>query len=223
LSQKSRLANTLSIAVYKDRVALAAALLCSDPAGASSGPEPREDAEARSDAVQCAVCLHSHARAIISDCAEPLAAEWKLSEPQHGKVLQAFESVVGGTGPPPLTSAAPVPTYPPRPEVETYAQSVHLFLAAIAQGMPAAGAMEAFGTLGRGSFSHEDKCFYPENSSLSPIADHIGLLSTARRLVVGGCEGEGDTTIFLLAGAVAAIVSDRALRASRADGPRRRK
>jgi alcohol dehydrogenase/propanol-preferring alcohol dehydrogenase len=38
------------------------------------------------------------------------------------------------------------------------------------------------------------------------------LLSTARRLVVSGCEGEGDTTIFLLAGAVAAIVSDKAPR-----------
>ena len=72
--------------------------------------------------------------------------------------------------------------------------------------------MEAFGTLGRGSFSHDDKCFYPESAALGPIADRIGLLSTARRLVVSGCEGEGDTTIFLLAGAVAAIVSDKAPR-----------
>jgi hypothetical protein len=67
--------------------------------------------------------------------------------------------------------------------------------------------MAAFGTLGRGSFSHDDKCPYPESTALGPIADRIGLLSTARRLVVRGCEGEGDTTIFLLAGAVAAIVS----------------
>jgi hypothetical protein len=107
--------------------------------------------------------------------------------------------------------------------VEIYAQSVHLFLAAIAQGIPAAGALEAFCTLGRGSFSHDDKCFYPESASLGPIADRIGLLSTARRLVVSGCEGEGDTTIFMLAGAVAAIASDRALCATWADGPRRRK
>jgi hypothetical protein len=76
-------------------------------------------------------------------------------------VRQVFESVVGGTGLHSLTPAAPVPTSPPRPEVEIFAQSVHLFLAAIAQGMPAAGAMEAFGTLGRGRFSHDDKCFYP--------------------------------------------------------------
>jgi hypothetical protein len=49
------------------------------------------------------------------------------------------------------------------------------------------------------------------------------LLSTARRLVVSGCMGGGDTTIFLLAGAVAAIVSDKALRAAWAVGPRRRR
>jgi hypothetical protein len=102
-----------------------------------------------------------------------------------------------------------------RPYVPTSARGgdlrVHLFLAAIAQGLPAAGAMEAFGTLGRGSFSHDDKCFYPESAALGPIADRIGLLSTARRLVVSGCEGEGDITIFLLAGAVAAIVSDKSL------------
>jgi hypothetical protein len=80
----------------------------------------------------------------------------------------------------------------------------------IAQGLPAAGAMEAFGTLGRGSFSHDDKCFYPQSAALGPIADRIGLLFTARRLVVRG----EDTTVFLLAGAVAAIVSDKALRAA---------
>jgi hypothetical protein len=107
--------------------------------------------------------------------------------------------------------------------VETFAQSVHLFLAAIAQGIPAAGAMEAFGTLGGGSFSHDDKCFYPESASLDPIADRIGLLSTAQRLLVSSCGEERDTTIFLLAGAVAAIASDMVLRAAWADGPRRRK
>jgi hypothetical protein len=143
LSQKSRLANTLSIAVNEVRMALAAAVLFLDSPGATSGPEPREDAKARSEAVR-------HARLIISDCPEPLAAEWKLSERQIRKVRQAIESVVGGSGPPPLTSAASVPRSPPRPELETYAQSVHLFLAAITQGMPAAATMEAFGTLGRG-------------------------------------------------------------------------
>jgi hypothetical protein len=155
LSQKSRLANALSIAVNEVRVALAAALLCSD---LPAEPEPCEDVESRAEAVRRALRLYSHARAIISDCTEPLAVEWKLSEPQIGKV-RPFESVVGGTGSHPPIPPAPVPTSPPRPEEETFAQSVHLFLAAIAQGLPAAGAMEAFGTLGRGSFSHDDKCF----------------------------------------------------------------
>jgi hypothetical protein len=92
------------------------------------------------------------------------------------------------------------------------------------QGMPAAGAMAAFSTLGKGSFSHDDKYFYLESISLGPIADRIGFLSTARRLVVSSCEGGGETTIFLLAGAVAAVasLSDKALRAAWTDGPRRR-
>jgi VIT1/CCC1 family predicted Fe2+/Mn2+ transporter len=126
LSQKSRLANALSIAVNEVRVALAAALLCTDLPGASAESETNEDAESRAEAVRCALRLYSHALAIISDCAEPLAVEWKLSEPQIGKVRQAFESVVGGTGSHPPIPTAPVPTSPPRPEVETFAQSVHL-------------------------------------------------------------------------------------------------
>jgi hypothetical protein len=91
LSQKSRHANTLSIADNEVRVALAAALLCTDLPGASSSEsEPHEDAESRAKAVRLALRLYSHARAIILDCAEPLALEWKLSEPQIGKVRQAF-------------------------------------------------------------------------------------------------------------------------------------
>jgi hypothetical protein len=146
--------NALSIAINEVRVALAAAPLCTDPPDTSAEPEPCEDVESRAEAAWRVLRLYSHARAIISDCTEPLAAEWKLSESQIGKVRQAFESVVGGTGTHPPIPPAPVPTSPPRSEEETFAQSVHLFLAAIAQGLPAAGAMAAFGTLGRGSFSH---------------------------------------------------------------------
>ena len=97
-------------------MALAAALLCTEQPGAASRFEPREDAEARSDsseAVQRALCLSSHARAIVTDCAEPLAAEWKLSESQLGKVLQACESVVRGEGSSLRTPVAPVPTSSP--------------------------------------------------------------------------------------------------------------
>jgi hypothetical protein len=92
LSEKSLLANALSIAVIEERVALAAALLCTDPPDASAESEPCEDVESRAEAVRRALRLYSHARAIISDCTEQLAAEWKLSEPQIGQVLQAFES-----------------------------------------------------------------------------------------------------------------------------------
>jgi hypothetical protein len=124
-------------------------------------------------------------------------------------------------GPSSRTPTASVPTSSPRPEEEIYAQSVHLFLAAIAQGMPASAAMKGFGTLGRGSFSHDDKCVFPENAALGLTADRIGHLSAARQLVVSSYEGEGDTTIFLLSSAVAAIASDRALCAPWADRSRR--
>jgi hypothetical protein len=107
-SQKSRLANTVSIAVNEVRMSLAAALLCSVSHGPTSEPEPHEDAESRSEAVRSALRLHLHARAIISDCVEPLAVGWKLSEPQLGKVRQAFESVLRGTGP---HSRTPRPPY----------------------------------------------------------------------------------------------------------------
>jgi hypothetical protein len=78
LSHKSRLANALSIAINEVRVALAAALLCTDLPDAAAEPEPCEDVESRAEAVRRALRLYSHARAIISDCTEPLAVEWKL-------------------------------------------------------------------------------------------------------------------------------------------------
>jgi hypothetical protein len=109
LSQKSRLANALSIAVNKVRVALAAALLCTDLPDASAEPEPCEDVESCAEAVRRALRLYSHARTIISDCMEPLAVEWKLSEPQICKVRQAFESVVGGDW---LAPAYPAGSHP---------------------------------------------------------------------------------------------------------------
>jgi hypothetical protein len=90
LSQKSGLANALSIVVNEVRVALAVALLCTDLPDAPAEPEPCEDMESRAEAVRRALRLYSHARAIISDCMEPLAVEWKVSEPEIGKVRQAF-------------------------------------------------------------------------------------------------------------------------------------
>ncbi len=47
-------------------------------------------------------------------------------------------------------------------------------------------------------------------------------LSAARKLRVSGCEGEGDTTLFLVAGDVAAIGGDRALLPQWAEAARRK-
>jgi hypothetical protein len=92
----------------------------------------RDDEATRLDTIQRAFRLHSPARAVITDCAGPLAAEWHKSEAQINKVLDALGSVVGGAGPAPSPAPAQVPTSPPRPLVQSYVQSVHLFLAAVA-------------------------------------------------------------------------------------------
>jgi hypothetical protein len=92
-----------------------------------------------------------------------------MSAGQIQKVLEAFGSVVGGFR---LTSSpapAPVPTSPPRLLIEDYGQTVHLFLAAVAQGMAVADALAEFAQ----DFSHDDKCFFPENAVLGPVADRI--------------------------------------------------
>ncbi len=89
-----------------------------------------------------------------------------------------------------------MPTSPPRPLVQGYGQSVHLFLAAVAQGMSLAAALVAFAHVGRGYFSHDGKCFFPENAVLGPVADRIGLLHGAECRVFRCCEGEADMTLL---------------------------
>ena len=195
LSQKSRLTNALSIAVNEVRVALAAALLSSGRSGSRAKASSRDDEAARLDTIQRALRLHAHARAVVTDCAGPLATDWHLSELQVQKVLEAFASVVGGSGVAP-PAPAPVTTSSPRPLVQDYGQTVDLFLAAVVQGMPAAMALAASGQVGSGHFSHEDKCFYPVNVALGPVADRVRLLLGAERRVVRGCEGEADITLF---------------------------
>jgi hypothetical protein len=51
--------------------------------------------------------------------------------------------------------------------------------------------------------------------------DGAGQLPAAHRALVSGCEGEGDITVSLVFGYVAAIVTERALRALWVDRPRR--
>jgi hypothetical protein len=136
------------------------------------------------------------------------------------QVDKVMGSVVGGTGMAPQPAPAPVPTSPPRPLVQGYGQSVHLFLAAVEQGMPLAAALVAFAHVGIGQFSHD---FFPENGVLRPVADSIGLLHRAERLVVRGCEGEADSdmTLFLVGGAIAALVSEKRLRSQWLEETRR--
>jgi hypothetical protein len=59
---------------------------------------------------------------------------------------------------------------------------------------------------------HDDKCFFPENAILGPVANSISLLQGAEHRVVRGCEGEADMTLFLVGGVIAALVSEKRLR-----------
>ncbi len=144
-----------------------------------------------------------------------------MSEAQIQKVLEAFGSVVGGSGPAPTPAPAPVPTSLPRPLVQDYGQSVHFFLAAVAQGMPVATALAAFAQVGSGEFSNDNKCFFQENAVLGPVADCICLLPSAERQVVRGCEGEADITLFLVDSVIAALVCGKHLRSQWLEDARR--
>ena len=82
-----------------------------------------------------------------------------MSAGQIQKVLEAFGSVVGGFRQASSPAPAPVPTSPPRLLVEDYGQTVHLFLAAVAQGMAVADALAAFAQVSRGHFSPTNASF----------------------------------------------------------------
>ena len=86
----------------------------------------------------------------------------------------------------------------PRPVAQPFQQRLHLFLAAVTQGMPAIEALRLFAQLGNGQFPHDDRCFVPTNEALGPVTDRIGLLHRAERKVIRGCEGEADTTLLLV-------------------------
>ena len=61
-------------------------------------------------------------------------------------------------------------------------------------------------------FSHDDRCFFPTNEVLGPVADSIGLLHCAERKMIRCCESEADTTLLMVEGTVAAAVCGRRLR-----------
>ncbi len=114
----------------------------------------RDDKAVRFDTIERGMRLHAHARAVLSDCAGPLTIEWHLSAVQIQKVLEAFGLVVGGPKLATSPAPAPVPTSPPRLLVEDYGQTVHHFLAAVAQGMAVADALAEFALVSSGHFSH---------------------------------------------------------------------
>ena len=221
LSHKSRLVNAVSIVSNEIRVALAAALLCTDRSSQPATVLSRDDESHRLDTIQHAARLYAHARAAISDCAEPMATEWHMSESQIRIVRDALGSVVGGVAASPPPPPAPVPDSPPRPLAQAFDQGTQLFLAAVAQGMPLGSALAAFAHFGSGHFSHDDKSFYPANPTLGAVSDRVRGLHHARRFVVQGAEGEGDTTLFLVDGAIAAVTSTHRIRTGWLDDCRR--
>ena len=97
-----------------------------------------------------------------------------MSEAQIRLLGDTLGSVVGrrtGSTAPQLAPARS-PISPPRLERQQFGQSVHLFLAAVGQGRPLADGLRAFGGLGLGHFSHDDRCFIPRTwrSALLAIA-----------------------------------------------------
>ena len=161
--QRDRLRNAVSILVNDVRVAMAGAFLTATrrPSPGAAGPLLAADA-ARIDAdVERARHMHSCARMLLTDGLRPLATTWCFSESQVGLVREQFARVVG-----PLAGAAegaarplPVPTSEPRPERRPFEHAVHLFLAAVGQGMAFERALHVFGFLDVGAYSSDDRCF----------------------------------------------------------------
>ena len=75
----------------------------------------------------------------------------------------------------------PVPVSGPRPEQRPFEHAVHLFLAAVGQGMAFEQALHTFGYLDAGAYSADDRCFYPDAQGLGPISDRVSELQTASR------------------------------------------
>ena len=156
------------------------------PSPGAAGPLSAADA-ARIDAdVERARHMHSCARMLLTDGLRPLATVWRFSESQVGLVREQFARVVG-----PLAGAAegaarplPVPTSGPRPERRPFEHAVHLFLAAVGQGMAFERALHVFGFLDAGAYSSDDRCFYPDAPGLGPISDRVSELHDASRPVV---------------------------------------
>lgn len=123
-----------------------------------------------------------HARAIVSDGAQPLMEAWHLSVTQKDLVIGQLASAVGpGGARPRLPSlgADRAPVSGPRPERQAFQHGVHLFLGAIAQGLALPDPLRAFLVLDTGAYSHDDRCFYPDSPVLGTLADRSAILGGA--------------------------------------------
>ena len=177
LSHKTRLFQTTSIAANEVRVALALALLSHDcgtcpPTAVSSADEAQ-----RAAAVKREHQLYAHARAIVTDrrtVNSPCGRTGTCLRPRSASLATPSEALSGDArwSTAPQLAPAQSPISPPRLKRQQFGQSVHLFLAAVGQGRPLADGLRAFGGLGLGHFSHDDRCFIPRTwrSALLAIA-----------------------------------------------------
>ena len=136
LSQKARSRNALSIAANSVRVALAAAALCADRSASPTTVSSREDDLHRLDTIQRALRNLWTVRDPWPWTGFFLRRKYRLSWKRSDRWL------AGGDTSPTAPSAAPMS--PPRPSVQPFQQRVHLFLAAVTQGMPAIEALRLF-------------------------------------------------------------------------------
>ena len=208
-SHLSRLPQAVSIVVNELRVAMAAALI-----SPTQVAEPCDQARAE-EAVARASRLYQHARAIASAGPTALQEGWHWLPAQAEFLQRQLEAVVGPVAPghpDQMGQVAGFPTSGPAPELGPFQQSVHLFLAAVAQGMALDVAIPAFRALSRGAYSFDGRHFYPESAPLGPIADRVSRLQRPSRIIIRGAEGEQDTTLLMVEGHIAAVSAPKRLR-----------
>ena len=149
--QRDRLRNAVSILVNDVRVAMAGAFLTVTrrPSPGAAGPLSAADTSRIDADAARARHLHNCARMLLSDGLRPLATAWHFSERQVDLVREQFARVVGPLAGVAEGAARPlsVPTSGPRPERRPFEHAVHLFLAAVGQGMAFEQALQVFGFL----------------------------------------------------------------------------
>jgi hypothetical protein len=210
------LRNEISALEYDVRVALAAAFLGGLPVSDSVSSQLAEaDAQDAAASRSVASRVYSDARTLLLDCGPALKSQWYLSDDQWRELRAALESVIGPAAEVRLIEdieSIGCPLSSPRPERVVFEHGSALFLSAVAHGVRFDAAMNGFGVLAHGSYSHDDHSFYPDSLLLGPMSIRPSLLHRADRLAIPGATGQPDVTIFSLNGIVAAITSTRRLR-----------